>query len=280
MARKCFYSFLDKTRDKQEATLKQWDSFESEQDDLLNWFKNTESKLRDQPLQDTLATKEEQLKAYSVERDTIFAKEKDIDSFVDKCHALLQVSQVQRIKPLVAQITSKYQTVHSTIKEIVNHWQNLVDNHRKYQEKLKETSDWLKGLEEHLSVLQEEPSKGHAARLQVLLSEKEQGEHKMNSLVLVGERLFPDTSAQGREKIRNELREIRERWDNLEEGKCVETDNCCNIFTIHIYRHQRTTKIARLTISPIVRVSGNATTDTGLVGFHGESNSDRFVFLD
>lgn len=185
----------------------------------MKWFKNIESKLRDQTLRDTLPDKEEQLKVYHNERDTIFAKEKEIDMFVDKCHSLLQVSQVQRLKPLVAQINNKYQTAHTSIKEIVNHWQNLVDSHRQYEAKLKATSEWLTSLEELLYTVQEEPSKGYASKLQVLLSEKEQGEHKVNSLVLTGERLFPDTAAQGREKIRNELREIREKWDKLEEGK-------------------------------------------------------------
>lgn len=215
----CLVFFTDQSAEKQEGILKLWDAFETDQEELLKWFKNIESKLRDQTLRDTLPDKEEQLKVYHNERDTIFAKEKEIDMFVDKCHSLLQVSQVQRLKPLVAQINNKYQTCHTSIKEIVNHWQNLVDSHRQYEAKLKATSEWLTSLEELLYTVQEEPSKGYASKLQVLLSEKEQGEHKVNSLVLTGERLFPDTAAQGREKIRNELREIREKWDKLEEGK-------------------------------------------------------------
>lgn len=208
--------------EKQENTVEQWQNFEKELEGYTSWFKNTETKLREQPLQATLEEKEEQLRVYNNERDIVFAKEKEIDAFVDKCHALFQISHVERIKPLVTQINTKYQTVHSLVKEIINHWQNLVDNHRKYNDKLKETSQWLDNLEEHLTLLRQgELAKGQESapnRLQVLLTEKEQGEHKINSLVLSGERLFPDTAANGREQIRNELREVRERWDKLDEG--------------------------------------------------------------
>lgn len=175
--------------------------------------------MREQPLQATLPEKEQQLKTFSNERDLIFAKEKEIDLFIDKCHSLLQVSDVQRIKPLIAQVTTKYQTIHTSVKEIVNHLQNLVDNHSTYINRLDETSQWLNTLEEHMAaLLQGETSKATTNRLQILLTEKEQGEHKINSLVLIGEKLFPDTAAQGREKIRNDLREIRERWDKLDEA--------------------------------------------------------------
>lgn len=208
--------------EKQEGTLDQWQKFEKELEEITSWFKNTETKLREQPLQATLSEKEEQLKVYNGERDVVFAKEKEIDAFVDKCHALFQVSNVERIKPLVTQINTKYQIVHSLVKEVINHWQNLLDNHRKYNDKLKDTSAWLDGLEEHLTLHQQGDQlrslESAPNRLQILLTEREQGEHKINSLVLSGERLFPDTAANGREQIRNELREIRERWDKLEEG--------------------------------------------------------------
>lgn len=207
--------------EKLDGTLEQWQKFERDLDEITVWFKTTETLLREQPLQATLPEKEEQLKTFNSERDVVFAKEKEIDSFVDKCHALFQISNVERIKPLVTQINTKYQTIHTLVKEVINHWQNLVDNHKKYNGKLQDTANWLDALEEHLTLHKqgEQPKSLENApnRLQILLTEREQGEHKINSLVLSGERLFPDTAANGREQIRNELREIRERWDKLEE---------------------------------------------------------------
>jgi nesprin-1 len=208
--------------EKQENAIKQWQEFESELDALNQWFKNAEVKFRDQSLQATLLEKEQQLKVYLADREQVAAKEKEIDYFVDKSHALLHTSGVQRIKPLVSQISNRYQALHASTKDVINRWQSIVDDHQKYQTKLEETSNWLKHLEDNLAVLHGgELSTNLEAitnRLQVLLSEKDQGEHKINSLTLLGERILPETATQGREIVRNELREIRERWDRLAEG--------------------------------------------------------------
>lgn len=213
------------TLNKQNSVLKQWEDFENTLESLTQWFKSTEVKFRDQPLQATLAEKENQLKLFQKQREEVSAKEKEIDHFVDKSHSLLQASGAQRIKPIATQISTKFQNLHSLTKDVINRWQGIVDDHTKYQQKLEETSTWLEPLEEHLAVLQ----KGDLAnnveattnRLQVLLSEREQGEHKVNSLTLLGERLLPDTATQGREIVRNDIRNIRERWDKLVEGKFI-----------------------------------------------------------
>lgn len=49
----------------------------------------------------------------------------------------------------------------------------------------------------------------------MLLAEKDQGLQKLNSMIEAGERLYPDTAATGREKIRQELRTAKDDWDSL-----------------------------------------------------------------
>lgn len=109
----------------------------------------------------------------------------------------------------------RYQLLHVLSKEVINRWQGLVDDHRVYEDKLQEVVAWLGPLEENLSALREEGSTNNmeakSNRLHVLLSEREQATHKLTSLTALGERLFPDTAAQGREKIRQDLREVRDR---------------------------------------------------------------------
>lgn len=109
----------------------------------------------------------------------------------------------------------RYQLLYVLSKEVINQWQGVVDDHRVYEDKFQETIAWLEPLEENLSALREEDSTNNmevkSNRLQVLLSEREQATHKLTSLTALGERLFPDTAAQGREKIRQELREVRDR---------------------------------------------------------------------
>lgn len=111
----------------------------------------------------------------------------------------------------------RYQLLHVLSKEVINRWQGLVDDHHVYEDKLQEIIAWLGPLEENLSSLRKEDSTNNmeakSNRLQVLLSEREQATHKLTSVTALGERLFPDTAAQGREKIRQDLREVRDRWE-------------------------------------------------------------------
>lgn len=90
-----------------------------------------------------------------------------------------------------------------------------MDDHRVYEDKLQEIIAWLGPLEENLLSLRKEDSTNNmeakSNRLQFLLSEREQATHKLTSVTALGERLFPDTAAQGREKIRQDLREVRDR---------------------------------------------------------------------
>lgn len=202
--------------------MKQWQEFETQLEEHTKWFRSTEVKFRDQQLQASLPEKEAQLRTYTSQRDLITGKEKDIDEFVDRSHVLLHTSGVERLKPLISQISNRYQLLHVLSKEVINRWQGLVEHHNIYQDKLQETSSWLTPLEETLAILQHgelaNNMEAKASRLQLLLSEREQAEHRLSNLTTIGERLFPDTAAAGRENIRKELREIRDRWDKLEEG--------------------------------------------------------------
>ena len=50
---------------------------------------------------------------------------------------------------------------------------------------------------------------------QDLMVEKEQGSALFNAALESGERLYPNTSNEGREEIRRELRSMRESWETF-----------------------------------------------------------------
>jgi nesprin-1 len=191
---------------------KQWQDFEAELDSHTKWFRTTEAIFRDQQLQVSLDEKEEQLQSLKDKRTLITDKEQEIDAFVDRSHSLLHCSGVDRIKPLISQISNRYQLLHVLSKEVINRWQGLVDDHRAYDEKFLDTLSWLTPLEEQFDTLKKDDDIATKAnRLQLLLAERENASHRLASLTAMGERLFPDTAAQGREKIRQDLRALRER---------------------------------------------------------------------
>ncbi|CAH2241590.1 jg3925 [Pararge aegeria aegeria] len=203
-------------------TLDIWNKFDSSIESISEWLKNMESKCRDQTLCSTLAEKEAQLQRYADLRNEIHAKEKEIDAFIDESHSLILLSGVERLKPLVTQVSSRYQQLHLISKDIVNHWSELVADHKKYVQLRIEFDTWLKPLEEQLSqmITKEDKisieSKGN--KLQVFLLERENGEHKVGILGTAGDKVLPETAANGRENIRSEIRQIRERWDKLNDS--------------------------------------------------------------
>lgn len=199
---------------------KRWHDFDSGLEEFTKWCREIEVVLRDQPLQATLQEKEKQLDYFKNQRDVVLGKEKVIDNFVDKSNSLLNSSGTERIKPLISQISNRYQLLHVMSKEVINRWNNLVDSHKKYVDKLDEAKKWLEPLEKHLVDLNNDLSKADVQnnKLQLLLAEKEQAEPMLAAVTLAGERLYPDTSSQGREIIRSELRNLRDRWDKLNEG--------------------------------------------------------------
>lgn len=91
-----------------EEALQQWLQFEQQLDAHTKWFRATEAVFRAQQLQSTLPQKEEQLRAFQGHREEITAREQDIDAFVDRSHALLNLSRAERIKPLISQISNRW----------------------------------------------------------------------------------------------------------------------------------------------------------------------------
>lgn len=225
--------------------LERWQNFEDQLEAHTKWFRSMEAAFRDQQLQPTLKDKEERLRVFKEKREIIARQERVIDEFVDKSHGLLHASGIERIKPLISQVSNRYvgsftmkeaaavlvskhdfmcryQSLHALSKEVINRCQSVVDDHRAYEEKLKAIDVWLTPLEQNLATLRKEEVGGDLearnSRLQMLLAEKELAEHRLASLTSAGDRILPDTSAQGREIIRQELRHARERWDRLAEG--------------------------------------------------------------
>ncbi|XP_024081429.1 nesprin-1 [Cimex lectularius] len=211
---------LDSVKQKLEKTLNQWAKFEEELDVHTKWFRVTEAAFKDQQLKASLDDKTAHLNTYKQKREEITKKEVEIDQFVDESHALLLITSVDRIKPLISQISNRYQLLHVLSKEVINRWQSLVDDHKLFNARYDETSALLEPLEQKLKQLETDKT-GFGTKstiLQTLASELEQALPKLNNLCGSADKLYPDTAGPGREIIRQQIRDIRNRWDTLEEG--------------------------------------------------------------
>lgn len=98
---------------------------------------------------------------------------------------------------------------------MVAKWQNISDEHRNFNNKLAEFKLRLETLERkpaHILNDDELDSNKKLSQLQSIYGNSDQTSGKISFLTSLGESLFPDTSATGRETIREQLKEIRERY--------------------------------------------------------------------
>lgn len=210
---------VDVNENKLNAVLQQWNDFDKDLDDLTKWCRSTEAIFRDQQLQSTFDEKANQLAAFKEHRDEILQKQKSIDAFTDKAHSLLNNTGAEKLKTLTSQLANRYQLLQILSKEVLSRWQSLLDDHRKYNEKLNEVTAWLEPLENKLQTAIKNESNNAAVAniLDQLLNESPNAEALLLALDALGEKTLQETSTQGREKIRNEIRGVHERWDNLNE---------------------------------------------------------------
>lgn len=98
---------------------------------------------------------------------------------------------------------------------MVAKWQNISDDHKNFNDKLAELKLWLETLESKPAEILDNDDldlNKKISQLQSIYGNTEQTSAKISLLTSLGEGLYPETSATGRETIRGQLKEIRERY--------------------------------------------------------------------
>lgn len=98
---------LDGIIEKMEDILIQWTDFENEFNEIINWFKITESLIKDQQLQATFENKENKFKLFVEKRNEIIKYETKIEKFIDNSNNLLHTSGVERLKSMILQVGNR-----------------------------------------------------------------------------------------------------------------------------------------------------------------------------
>ena len=197
-----------------EKGIAHWEQFNDDISRHHDWFKLFEGIFRSQQLQDTAEQKGSKLQEYKAKREDIIGQEKTIDDFVNNSHNLLHNSGVERLKPVITQISNRYQLLHVLSKEVVSKWQGIVEDHEGFCTRLVEMTAWLDGIQDAVEKASRESDiEKKMETLQGVALEQDAGPLKIASFSAAGERLFPDTSSHGREVLRQEIREVRDRWE-------------------------------------------------------------------
>jgi nesprin-1 len=101
---------------------------------------------------------------------------------------------------------------------MVAKWQNISDDHKNFNNKLAEFETWLDTLESKPAQILDDDDldlNKKLSQLQSIYGSSDQTSVKISLLTSLGERLYPDTSAAGRETIRQQLKDIRDRYKSI-----------------------------------------------------------------
>ncbi|XP_043244080.1 nesprin-1-like [Amphibalanus amphitrite] len=171
----------------------QWAEYERRHRELTAWCAEHEQLFSQLQLKATLDEKLEVLQRLQAARQAIVGREADVDQLIDCGNDLAQLSGLERINTQVKQVSTRYQELHMASQSLLTKWQNMMDDHRAYDEKLAETEAWLRDT----------PATEQADR----------GQHLVSSLCSLGERLFSGSSAAGRDLVRQQMRAAKEGWE-------------------------------------------------------------------
>ena len=107
--------------------------------------------------------------------------------------------------------------------EQVDKCEQNISDHENYQDKYKGSLEWIEAQQRGLEDCSELPSDNEMLdakldTMNTMTMSTDSGLGTFNSALESGERLYPNTSNEGRENIRRELRALREKWENYNDN--------------------------------------------------------------
>lgn len=94
-------------------------------------------------------------------------------------------------------------------------WQTISDDHKSFNDKIEEVKSWIDALENKPEDIMNDEKLDVNKKLNMLQNLNDTTNNLLSKISLIcsnGENLYPDTSAPGRDFIRNQISDIRNRY--------------------------------------------------------------------
>uniref|UniRef100_A0A2C9KCB0 Calponin-homology (CH) domain-containing protein n=1 Tax=Biomphalaria glabrata TaxID=6526 RepID=A0A2C9KCB0_BIOGL len=183
---------------------------------LNKWLKETESKFKDCDLKTTLRDKALQVETFKALQKEILSKQDQINNLQN------MAAQVQTSDPRLAsystQLATKYETLKNLARETIAKWEDYVEEHKVFEENYTQCIEWVDTLRKRLQVCSDlagdkQDVEERIFKLQELSAERDEGANHVHQTTEIGERLYANTSSQGRDMIRQDIRNLRDDWE-------------------------------------------------------------------
>lgn len=232
--KKVWEDFLQRcvsSRDKLNRLFDQWSEFERVVERLEAWLKQIEMQVKDQSLKSTEETKRAHLQKLKSLEETIVAKGAEFNAVVEKSQGVEAESD---LVTKVSRQATRYQAIRNQAKEAVARYEQYVKEHNLFNEKYNQFLNWINEVQDELrkhseivgdlAVLQ-----SRQKRIRDLGDVRTRENARFESVIDLGEKLYVHTSPDGREIIRQQLRNLRSLWDGFSEdlqGSTQKLDQC------------------------------------------------------
>ncbi|XP_070578811.1 nesprin-1-like isoform X2 [Ptychodera flava] len=219
-----FLSDLSEAKGNLETSLVQWNSYEDNYEQILKWLAETENELTPDAiskLYPDLNGKKEHLEKYKAIQQDIVAHQSIVDAVTQKAQNILETNVGEiNVAQQISDLSRRYQTVSLTAKDVVADTEKNVQEHLVYVESKEEFSDWLQSAKQKLASCSEptgtrSTSEDSIRKLEELLTAKQHGQSKLNSVLESGEQVLSRTAPQGRDIIKVEMKEFKAEWEKL-----------------------------------------------------------------
>ena len=220
--KKIWQDFLNRseaTRDRLNRVFDEWSEFQKVIEALETWTKQMETQVKDQSLKSTEETKRAHLKKLKSLEDEIVAKGADFNAAIEQSQ---NVEAESDLATRVSRQATKYQAIRNQVKEAFARYEQFVKEHGAFNERYNEFVNWINEVQEELKKHSE--IVGDLAVLQTrqksirnLGDTRTKENARFESIIDLGEKLYTHTSPEGREIVRQQLRNLRTLWDGFSE---------------------------------------------------------------
>ncbi|KAK9890575.1 hypothetical protein WA026_011945 [Henosepilachna vigintioctopunctata] len=148
--------------------------------------------------------------------------EKDIDKLSDDINELVHNSGDSRVSVNIQQITSRFQAIQLASREILKKCEQAYTDHKFFNEKYRQCADWIEAAVAKFHTYQKSVEFGsrdilskESNILQELLAEEVSANLLLNNVIELGEKLYPNTSTEGKEIVSLQLNNLQQSMETL-----------------------------------------------------------------
>ncbi|ESO86156.1 hypothetical protein LOTGIDRAFT_167389 [Lottia gigantea] len=215
---------IAQTQNKLETSIDQWSEYDGRYEKLAQWLKDMEARSRNESgLKPDTPSKKDQLEAYKDMLDEVQSHQNDFENLKDAAYKISRTTGDNRTASYATQLYTRYKNLADNIKENVDKCEQNIDDHQQFLENEQEFKTWLESADGLLNDCKkqggdEESLNAKLQLVQNIVASKDQGLARFNRALESGEKLFPNTSNEGRDVVRHELRGLRESWDRFNDN--------------------------------------------------------------